>query len=251
MPLWGKDDDDKPVWLTEEEQEETGILRTKGIKTAGWHKYHTYTDSTGKVRYKSEPLVALASTGEMVDGGDGTGTGPKGDKGDKGDPFLYEDFTQDQLDDLKGEKGDKGDDGADGADFTYGDFTQNQLDGLKGEKGDDGDDFTYDDFTQDQLDTLKGEKGDDFTYDDFTQEQLDGLKGEKGDAGDAAAVGGMFKGNDGTVGSGAGDIFRINAQVLNTSVTITGTENAVCGGPLEIATDVILTVEDGGNLSIV
>ena len=65
------------------------------------------------------------------------------------------------------------------------------------------------------------------------------------------AGGGMFKGNDGTVGSGVGDIFRINAQVLNTSVTITGTENAVCGGPLEIATDVILTVEDGGNLSIV
>ncbi|WP_223197228.1 MULTISPECIES: phage baseplate upper protein [unclassified Staphylococcus] len=34
--------------------------------------------------------------------------GPKGDKGDKGDPFKYTDFTQSQLDALKGPKGDSG-----------------------------------------------------------------------------------------------------------------------------------------------
>lgn len=32
--------------------------------------------------------------------------GPKGDKGDKGNPFVYTDFTQAQLDALKGPKGD-------------------------------------------------------------------------------------------------------------------------------------------------
>lgn len=35
--------------------------------------------------------------------------GPKGDKGEKGDPWRYEDFTPEQLADLKGAKGDKGD----------------------------------------------------------------------------------------------------------------------------------------------
>ena len=35
--------------------------------------------------------------------------GPKGEKGDKGDPFIYEDFTEEQLAKLKGDKGDKGD----------------------------------------------------------------------------------------------------------------------------------------------
>ncbi|OLF32205.1 BppU family phage baseplate upper protein [Staphylococcus sp. 47.1] len=35
-------------------------------------------------------------------------TGPKGEKGDKGNPFVYSDFTQSQLDALKGPKGDSG-----------------------------------------------------------------------------------------------------------------------------------------------
>ena len=34
-----------------------------------------------------------------------------GPKGDKGDPFTYEDFTNEQLANLKGSKGDKGDKG--------------------------------------------------------------------------------------------------------------------------------------------
>lgn len=39
----------------------------------------------------------------------------RGEKGDKGDPFLYTDFTEDQLEALKGEKGDRGIDGTDAA----------------------------------------------------------------------------------------------------------------------------------------
>ena len=61
--------------------------------------------------------------------------------------------------------------------------------------------------------------------------------------------GGMFKGDNGTVGSSAGDIFRINEQTLNTSTTIDADENASCAGPLTLATGVTLTVN--GNLTVV
>ena len=37
--------------------------------------------------------------------------GEKGEKGDKGDAFTYDDFTAEQLADLKGHKGDPGDSG--------------------------------------------------------------------------------------------------------------------------------------------
>ena len=94
-------------------------------------------------------------------------------KGEKGDSFKYSDFTNEQLENLKGEQGDKGES------FKYSDFTQKQLNDLKGEQGDKGEPFKYSDFTQEQLNDLKGEKGDKgdpFTYKDFTQEQLDSLK---------------------------------------------------------------------------
>ena len=77
--------------------------------------------------------------------------GPRGERGPKGDPFTYDDFTPEQLEQLKGPKGDP---------FTYNDFTPEQLESLKGPKGDKGDAFTYDDFTAEQLEQLKGPKGD-------------------------------------------------------------------------------------------
>ena len=76
--------------------------------------------------------------------------GQQGIQGDKGDPFLYSDFTTEQLALLKGEA------------FTYADFTPEQISALKGEKGE------------------QGEIGDAFTYSDFTTEQLAALKGEAG-----------------------------------------------------------------------
>lgn len=65
---------------------------------------------------------------------------------------------------------------------------------------------------------------------------------------------GFFKGENGTVGNvsnGAGDIFRVHEQILNTDVTITSTENAAAVGPLTVASGVTLTVAAGGNLAIV
>lgn len=62
--------------------------------------------------------------------------------------------------------------------------------------------------------------------------------------------GGLFKGENGEVGSQPGDIFRINEQTLNANVTIDADENASCTGPLTVATGFSLTVAAGGTLVI-
>jgi hypothetical protein len=86
-----------------------------------------------------------------------------------------------------------------------------------------------------------------FNSTDSTFEGYDGSAwGSIGGAG-----GGLFKGENGEVGSSAGDIFRVNEQTLNTDVTIDADENANATGPLIIASGVTLTVTSGGNLSIV
>ena len=96
--------------------------------------------------------------------------GDKGDKGEKGDPFVYSDFTAEQLALLKGAKGDTGDTGPRGLQGEKGDTGEQGIQGVKGDKGDKGE---------------KGDKGDSFTYADFTSEQLAALKGEKGDPGES------------------------------------------------------------------
>lgn len=59
--------------------------------------------------------------------------GIQGEQGEKGDPFLYTDFTVEQLAALKGAKGDKGEVGARGLQGEQG------LQGIQGIKGDKGD----------------------------------------------------------------------------------------------------------------
>jgi len=64
---------------------------------------------------------------------------------------------------------------------------------------------------------------------------------------------GYFQGENGATGdttNGKGDIFRVHEQQLDTNVTIAATDNALCAGPLTIATGVTLTVTTGGNLVI-
>ena len=65
---------------------------------------------------------------------------------------------------------------------------------------------------------------------------------------DQSGGGGLFKGENGEVGSSAGDIFRVHEAQLDTSTTIDSDENGLCAGPLTIATGVTLTVN--GNLVI-
>ena len=64
---------------------------------------------------------------------------------------------------------------------------------------------------------------------------------------------GYFQGENGATGdtaSGRGDIFRVHEKELNTSVTIAGTDNALCAGPLTLATGVVITVSTGGTLVV-
>jgi len=70
--------------------------------------------------------------------------------------------------------------------------------------------------------------------------------------GDAAAGGaGYFLGENGATGdttNGKGDIFRVHEAQLDTNVTIDASNNAMCAGPLTVATGVTVTVN--GNLVI-
>ena len=65
--------------------------------------------------------------------------------------------------------------------------------------------------------------------------------------------GGLFMGNNGTVGdaTGAGDMIRVNSQTLLFDVTIGSDQNASCTGPITVDTGVVLTVTAGGNFSVV
>lgn len=103
------------------------------------------TDADGNPKYKLNLVLPKGDKGDKGDTGDIGPIGPKGEKGDigpKGEPFVYSDFTAEQLAGLKGPKGDKGEKGD------------------KGDKGDTGAAFTYDMFTPDQLEDLVGPKGD-------------------------------------------------------------------------------------------
>lgn len=68
--------------------------------------------------------------------------GPAGKGGAKGDPFTYEDFTEEQLEALRGPKGEPGEAGADGEQ------------GPQGEPGADGKD-AENQFTADEVEALK------------------------------------------------------------------------------------------------
>ena len=80
--------------------------------------------------------------------------GADGERGPKGEPFKFSDFTQDQLNALKGPKGDPGPKGEPGRNGLNGEQ------GIQGPPGKDGKPFTYDMFTAEQLAVLKGPKGD-------------------------------------------------------------------------------------------
>lgn len=100
--------------------------------------------------------------------------------------------TVELLRPLKGDKGDKGDQGEKGAPFIFTDFTQEQLELLKGpqgEKGERGEPFTYEDFTSAQLAALKGPKGDTGPQGPKGDAGPQGPQGIKGDTGNTGPVG--------------------------------------------------------------
>ena len=86
------------------------------------------TGATGPQGPAGEPGPAGA-TGPM---------GPAGPQGEKGDPFVYEDFTPQQLEALTGPRrphGEMGPQGQKGDPFAYSDFTPQQLEALTGPQG--------------------------------------------------------------------------------------------------------------------
>jgi len=87
-----------------------------------------------------------------------------------------------------------------------------------------------------------------FRYNSTTNE-FEGYSGASPAWGSIGGGAGYFKGDNGTVGSSAGDIFRINEAELNTSTEILAAENASAAGPLTIASGVTLTVS--GNVTII
>ena len=54
----------------------------------------------------------------------------------------------------------------------------------------------------------------------------------------------------GDSGGGTADIIRVHEKQLDTSVTVSATDNGLCAGPLTLATGVVLTVATGGTMVI-
>ena len=68
----------------------------------------------------------------------------------------------------------------------------------------------------------------------------------------AAAGGGgwLGEGASGTAVGNSGDIIRVNQQTLDTSQSMTGTDNGSCTGPFAIASGVTLTLADGATFKV-
>ena len=136
-------------------------------------------------------------------------TGDVGPKGDTDDAFTFEDFTPEQLANLKGPKGDtgdkgqtgsKGDTGANGFSPTVNVNHQDREIIITSEEGSVA--ISFDELKGDT--GASGAKGDTgatckaFEFSDFTPEQLASLKGATGDKGDTGNTG--SKGDTGTKG---------------------------------------------------
>jgi hypothetical protein len=68
----GRSGNSSKVFGVDETEARVAANRAKGLKTAGWVRYNTYTDAQGNVRNKSEVLVAggsftAAVTGDAAD----------------------------------------------------------------------------------------------------------------------------------------------------------------------------------------
>ena len=152
----------------------------------------------------------------------------KGERGPKGDAFTYEDFTQEQLNALKGPQGEPGVKGDKGDAFTYADFTQEQLEALRGPQGIQGVPGETGPAGE------PGRAGKDFTYEDFTAEQLEALRGPAGEPGQNGSNG--LDGKDGV---------SITHTWNGTSLSITsasGTSEMDLRGPA--GQDYVLTEDD-------
>lgn len=107
-------------------------------------------------------------------------TGEQGVQGLQGRPFLYEDFTQEQLESIQGPQGEQGEKGDS---FLFEDFTPTQLLSLQGPRGEQGEQGTQGLQGEQGTQGQQGEQGKPFLYEDFTEEQLLSLVGKTGPRG--------------------------------------------------------------------
>lgn len=98
-------------------------------------------------------------------------------KGDAGEPFRYEDFTDEQLEGLRGPQGIQG---PQGEPFRYADFTDEQLEALRGPQGIQGPQGMQ------GPQGVQGPQGEPMTYDGMTEEQKAELMRPAVDAADVA-----------------------------------------------------------------
>ncbi len=187
--------------------------------------------------------------GEHGEPGEKGATGSQGEPGPKGDPFTYQDFTPEQLADLKGPKGDTGATGSQGEPGPKG---EPGVDGLPG--------IAYIPTVSAEgviswsntgsapnppsvnIKGPKGEKGDPFTYQDFTPQQLEALKGPKGDPGNT--------GPQGEPGQAGADGISPTATVTKSGnvATITITDkNGTTSAAVSDGSDATLTILSYGN----
>jgi hypothetical protein len=159
--------------------------------------------------------------------------GPIGSQGEKGDSFLYEDFTEKQLNTLQGLQGVQG---KQGKNFTFDDFLPTQLlslvgpKGGQGERGDKG-------LVGEQGE--RGDKGNTFIYEDFTKEQLSSLKGETGSIGPRGHQGG--KGDVGPQGEHASfeNLSKLDEEIIKNVVGEVITPDSLSKTLAEFRNDVV------------
>ena len=105
---------------------ESAQSASQAVQDMGVEAVTLEPDSDATVEKSVDPVTGAVTLTYGIPKGVKGEKGDTGSKGDKGDPFVYSDFTPEQLASLKGEKGDKGDKGDTGAQ------------GIKGDKGDTG-----------------------------------------------------------------------------------------------------------------
>ena len=89
-------------------------------------------------RGETGPQGVQGIQGPKGDKGDKGDTGEKGETGEKGNPFVYSDFTQEQLESLRGPQGIQGEQGPRGEVGPQGERGIQGVEGPKGERGETG-----------------------------------------------------------------------------------------------------------------
>ena len=162
-----------------------------------------------------------------------------GPQGPKGDPFVYSDFTPEQLEGLRGPQGEQGPQGLQGEQGPKGDkgdTGEQGLQGIQGEqgpKGDKGDTGEQGPQGIQGEQGPKGDKGDPFVYSDFTPEQLEGLRGPQGIQGEQGIQGPQgLQGEQGIQGpkGDTGERGPKGENGLTTQVRVNGTTYTQVGG---------------------